>query len=86
MKNIIHYLISNIVDNPADVNIEERELGDNSLYYAIHVNPADTGKIIGKEGKIIQAIRNTIKIKAIKDNKHVRIEIAENKTENNHLA
>ena len=76
MQDFLKYLVSLIVDHPDEVNIEERILGENVSQYIISANQEDMGKIIGKEGKIIQAIRNVAKIMAIKENKQIRVEIA----------
>lgn len=77
MKGAIKYLISLIVDHPQDVEIEERIFADNISQFIIKNNAEDTGKIIGKEGKIIMAIRNVCKILAVKEGKQIRIEIGQ---------
>ena len=76
MKEFLIYLISKIIDFPGDLKIEETQSGDNFFQYMISANTSDIGKIIGKEGKIIQAIRNVARILAVKENKQIRIEIA----------
>lgn len=75
MKDFLVYLTQQLVDHPKDIAIEERPFGETLMQYIIKCNPEDTGKIIGKEGKIIQAIRNVCKVLAVKENKQVRIEI-----------
>ena len=68
MKKALEYILHSIVENPDDVRIEELE--ENGITnYAIVVNSADMGKVIGKNGKIIRSIRNVMKIPAIKQNK-----------------
>jgi predicted RNA-binding protein YlqC (UPF0109 family) len=47
------------------------------INFTITVAPADMGKIIGKNGKIIRAIRNVVKISAIKQNKKINIALSE---------
>jgi uncharacterized protein len=79
MKDTLIYLLKKIVDHPDDVQVEEtQEEGDNSkLILTIHANPEDLGKIIGKSGRIIKALRDLIKLMATKQNTYVDIVIAE---------
>jgi predicted RNA-binding protein YlqC (UPF0109 family) len=76
MKDTLQFIVSAIVDNPDAVSIEERdEEGVTNLI--ITADPADIGKVIGKEGKVIRSIRNIMKIKAMKFDKHIKISLAE---------
>lgn len=75
MKDFLQYLLSLIVDHPDEIKIEEKTFGENTLQYIVSANTEDIGKIIGKGGKIIQSIRNVVKILAIKENKQIRIEV-----------
>ncbi len=76
MKQTLEYLVTNIVDNPKDVEITESE-EEGVVTLTIAVNPDDMGKVIGKEGKIIRSIRNIMKVKAMKENKRIMISLAE---------
>ena len=76
MIDFLNFLIGKIVDHPDDVVISETALGDHSFQYTIKAHTDDVGKIIGREGKIIHAIRNIAKILAVKENAQIRIEIA----------
>lgn len=75
MKDFLIYLVSLLVDHPEEITIEERPFGETMMQYIVKSNPEDTGKIIGREGKIIQAIRNVSRMLAVKEGKQVRIEI-----------
>lgn len=76
MKDTLTYLVTAIVDHPEDVIIEERQVEDMTVF-TLHVNTDDMGKIIGKGGRIIRAVRDLIKILAAKKNLYVDVEIAE---------
>lgn len=76
MKNILITIVKGIVDNPDDVEVSETE--DNGFVtLTISVNKDDMGKVIGKEGKVIRALRNIMKIPAMKQNKKINISLAE---------
>lgn len=76
MKNLLTFLLIHIVDFPDEVTVEEQE-SDFSTEYFIHVNPEDVGKVIGKNGRIIQAIRTIAKVRAMKEHRKIVIQIAE---------
>ncbi|MDO8583024.1 MAG: KH domain-containing protein [bacterium] len=76
MKKALEYILSQIVDEPEKVEVKEQE-EEGMINFAITVAPADMGKIIGKNGKVIRAIRNVIKISAIKQNKKINISLVE---------
>ncbi len=76
MKDILLYFVTSLVDNPSDVTIEERLDGDATIFI-IHTNASDIGKVIGKSGRIIRALRDLMKVIATKKNMYVDVEIAE---------
>lgn len=78
MKDTLLYLLQHIVDNPADIVIDEQENVAGKLF-VIHVNSADMGKVIGKSGRIIRALRDIIKLIATKQNSFVDVVLAEEK-------
>jgi predicted RNA-binding protein YlqC (UPF0109 family) len=65
MKKALDYIVSSIVDDPKQVKITEEET-DGVINFTVTVAKEDMGKIIGKNGKVIKAIRNVVKIPAIK--------------------
>lgn len=76
MKKSLEYIVGQIVDNPEKVEINEQE-DQGIINFTITVDPSDMGKIIGKNGKVIRAIRNVVKISAIKQNKKINIALSE---------
>lgn len=76
MKHILTYIVSSIVDKPKDVVVEENE-ENGMVTFTVGVAKEDMGKVIGKEGRIIRAMRNVMKIPAIKQGKKINISLSE---------
>lgn len=77
MKNLLEYILIHLVDNPDSVEINE-EVADNGLHiYTITVHPDDVGRVIGKGGSVIHAIRNIGKIRSIKEGVRAVIKLAD---------
>lgn len=74
MKELLEYLAKSLVDKPDEVEVNQIE-GERSVILELSVAPDDMGKVIGKQGRIAQALRTIIKAAAIKDGKRVMIEI-----------
>ncbi len=76
MKDFLSYLITSIVEKEKEVEITESE-ESGVITFSIKVDPADMGRVIGKNGKVIKAIRNIMKIPAMKENKKVFVTLLE---------
>ena len=76
MKEFIEYIVKNLVDNPDKVQISE-VAGTHTLIIELSVDKSDTGKIIGKKGKTINAIRTLLMAVASRNNMRVNLEIVE---------
>lgn len=74
MKELVEFIAKSLVDNPDEVTVTEREAG-RALVVELHVAPSDMGKVIGKQGKIAQAIRSVVKAAASKTDKKVVVDI-----------
>lgn len=76
MENLLKALLSPLVKNPKSIKIE-REKQDDNIKFIINIPKDDVAKVIGREGKMIKAIKNLLKIRAIKENVFVSLEIKE---------
>ena len=74
MKELVEYLVKALVDKPEAVRINETE-GEMVTILEIHVAPDEVGKVIGREGRIANAIRTLVKAAAAKSQKKVSVEI-----------
>lgn len=80
MKEIIGYLLKMLVDFPDSLNINTIKL-NNVTVLEIVADPADIGKIIGKQGKVIKAIRAIVNAATVKEKTKTIIEIREAREE-----
>jgi hypothetical protein len=75
MKNLIEFILIHIVKHPEDVQVEEvTDQGES--YFSINVHQEDIGRVIGKNGSVIHALRTICKIRAVKEGSRVRLTIA----------
>jgi len=74
MQDILSFILKNITTVPDDVKIETSE-EEGTTNYIVTVNASDVGRIIGKEGKVIKAIRTIMRVIAIQRGVHVRISV-----------
>ena len=74
MKQLIEFLVQSLVDAPEQVIVSE-VVGDDATTYEVRVAPDDLGKVIGKQGRIANALRTVAKAAAMKDKKKVYVEI-----------
>ena len=73
MKEILESIIKNLVSNPEAVQINEMQ-GQTAIVYEVKVVEEDMGKVIGRQGRVAQAIRTIVKAIASKEQKRVTIE------------
>ncbi|KEA45730.1 MULTISPECIES: KH domain-containing protein [Campylobacter] len=60
VENFLHEYAKLIADYPEKIKIERVELGENFVEVIIYADKVDTGKLIGKDGKMINAIKTVI--------------------------
>lgn len=76
MKEFVEYIVKNLVDHPDQVRINEVG-GTQSFIVELSVEKSDIGKIIGKRGKTINAIRTLLMSVASRNGLRVSLEILE---------
>ena len=59
-KGVLEYLARNIVDDPDGVFVEVSEGRGTDVELRLHVSPADMGKVIGRRGRVAQALRQVV--------------------------
>ena len=74
MKELLTYIIQNLVDHPDEVSVTEREAG-NETVFEVRVANGDMGKVIGRQGRIIKEVRILMKAVAQRKGKKVSVEV-----------
>ena len=74
MKELATHLLKSLSSAPENVVVEETE-EDNKIYLTTKVDAADKGKVIGKDGCIIKAVRTVLSAAASKQNKKVTLKL-----------
>lgn len=74
MKDLLSYIIEGITGAPPDI---EEESSDGIINFVVNVPTDQVGFVIGRGGKTINAIKNILKIRAIKENVRIDIQINE---------
>ena len=76
MKELIEYIVRILVDHPEQVQITEVD-GEKTVIFELRCNKEDIGKIIGKSGKTVGAIRTLLSTAAAKDGRRAMLEIVD---------
>ncbi len=74
MKELVEYIAKSIVNAPDDVVVTEEET-EEGMTLKLQVADDDKGRVIGKQGRIAEAIRSLIRVKAAKAGTRVNLEI-----------
>lgn len=74
MKELVEYMAKSLVDEPDKVHVEEIR-GSNSIVLELRVAPDDVGRVIGKGGRVANAMRSLLRVAALRDGKRVSLEI-----------
>ena len=70
MKELVEFIVKNLVSDPENVTVEELEK-ERETVYVVKIAGEDFGRIIGRSGKVATAIRTVVKTSAKKNNKRV---------------
>ena len=74
MKELLTYIVQNLVEKPDEVSVTEREANGETVI-EVRVADGDMGKVIGRQGRIVKEIRILMKAVAQRKGKKVSVEI-----------
>ncbi len=76
MKAFVEFVVKALVDHPEEVDVREVD-GERVVVFELRLNQTDVGKVIGKSGRTITAIRTLLTSAAAKQGKRAMLEIIE---------
>ena len=74
MKELIEFIAQSLTSNPDAVRVTETDEGD-QIVIRLEVAPEDKGKVIGRQGRVAQAMRVLLRVAAVKDGTRAVLEI-----------
>jgi uncharacterized protein len=77
MRDAVEMIVKALVDDGESVDIREVEQRNGATLIEVRVAPNDVGKVIGKQGKTIRALRSLARIAGTKKNRRYLLEIVE---------
>ncbi|MEZ0395635.1 MAG: KH domain-containing protein [Anaerolineales bacterium] len=76
MKDLVEYIAKSLVDRPDEVSVQEFRRGDR-VTLELRVAQEDMGRVIGKGGRVANAIRALLRVAAEREGMHVTLDVIE---------
>ena len=77
MEELLAYLARALVDEPDQVEVESFEEEDGTIVLELRVAEGDAGKVIGRGGRTVAAMRNVIKASSVKQGRRVLVDVVD---------
>ncbi len=74
MRDLLEYIVKSLVDDPTQVEIAEVQR-DHTLILRLRVAPEDMGRVIGKNGRVVNSIRALLRVVAAREGRRVDLEV-----------
>lgn len=75
LEELTGFLVKSLVDDPESVEVTSTEPDESRVDIEVQVAQEDMGKVIGRQGRTIRAIRNVVKAASVKAEKRVSVEL-----------
>jgi hypothetical protein len=76
VEELVAYVARHLVEHPDEVRVERTER-DGAVVYRLHVAPDDVGQVIGRQGRVIRALRTIVRASGTKPGERRLLEIVE---------
>ena len=77
MKDLIEFLARALVDNPDQVSVDSYEEDDGTVVFEVRVAEDDVGKVIGRSGRTVNALRAVLRAAATREGRRVLVDVVD---------
>ena len=77
MEELLAYLARTLVDHPDEVDVEVFEEDDGTVVLELHVADDDVGKVIGRSGRTVNALRTVVRASSVKHGRRVLVDVVD---------
>lgn len=77
ISGLVAELVAPLVEFPDEVEVVSTETEDGSTLIELHVNPDDVGRVIGRQGRVIKAIRTLARAAGSRHDMHIEVELVD---------
>ncbi len=77
MEDLLAFLARGLVDDPDDVVVDSFEEDDGTIVLELTVADGDAGKVIGRGGRTIAALRTVVKASSVRENRRVLVDVVD---------
>jgi len=78
LKELIEYIALSLVDDPSQVHVHQDRVG-NKIHLELKVAKEDMGRVIGKSGRVANAMRILLRVSSAREGKQVVLDVVEPK-------
>jgi uncharacterized protein len=77
VEELLEYLARSLVDRPDEVSVESFEEDDGTVVLELHVAEDDAGKVIGRGGRTVAALRTVLKAASVRQGRRVLVDVVD---------
>lgn len=77
MEELLAYLARGLVDDPDSVTVDSFEEEDGTVVLELHASPEEAGRLIGRRGRTISALRTVLKASATRHDRRVLVDVVD---------
>lgn len=77
MEDLLAYIVRGLVDDPDSVAVDSFEEDDGTVVLELHVPSEEAGRVIGRGGRTISALRTVVKASAVRREKRVLVDVVD---------